>query len=161
MGHEGLKTSRAGLVVNVQTPWLGASPDDKVLDPSASQPFGIAEYKNPYSARDLTLNEACHATKAFCLEMQEHNGNVTYKLKRRHDYYYQIQCQMYCCNVDWCDFVLRTKKEMHVERIPREGEWWTQQLPKLKEFYFGALLPELACPRQGKGGIREPTTTTM
>ena len=87
MGHEGLKTSRAGLVVNVQTPWLGASPDDKVLDPSASQPFGIAEYKNPYSARDLTLHEACHATKAFCLEMQEHNGNVTYKLKRRHDYY--------------------------------------------------------------------------
>ena len=44
MGHEGLKTSRVGLVVNVQTPWLGASPDDKVLDPSASQPFGIAEY---------------------------------------------------------------------------------------------------------------------
>ena len=68
--------------------------------------LALQSIKNPYSARDLTLHEACHATKAFCLEMQEHNRNVTYKLKRRHDYYYQIQCQMYCCNVDWCDFVL-------------------------------------------------------
>ena len=29
-------------------------------------------------------------------------------------------------------------------------------MEKLCEFYFSALLPELACPRQGKGGIREP-----
>ena len=58
----------------------------------ASQPFGIAEYKNPYSARDLTLHEACHKIKSFCLEMHG-NGQVRYSLKRQHDYYYQIQCQ--------------------------------------------------------------------
>ena len=99
-GHTGLQTRKVGLVVNVQSPWLGASPDDKVLDPSASQPLGIAEYKNPYSAKDLTLHEACNTIKAFCLEKQRENAQVAHKLKRRHDYYYQIQCQMYCCNVD-------------------------------------------------------------
>ena len=63
--HTGLQTRKVGLVVNVQSPWLGASPDDKVLDPSGSQPLGIAEYKNPYSTKDLTLHEACNTIKAF------------------------------------------------------------------------------------------------
>ena len=159
-GHVGLGTSRVGLVISVDSPWLAASPDDKVCDPNAAQSLGVAEYKNPYTARDLTLDEACDKLKTFCLERQQHNGQVTYKLKRRHDYYYQVQCQMYCCNVDWCDFVVRTNNDFHVERIPRDQVWWKQQLPKLQEFYFHALLPELACPRRGKGGIREPAATS-
>ena len=88
-------------------PHLAASPDDKVTGPDAPQPLGIAEYKNPFSVRDLTMSQACD-NEMFCLERRE-EGQITYKLKRRHDYYYQIQCQLYCCNVDWCDFVVRTK----------------------------------------------------
>ena len=153
--HPGLMTQKTGLVVSINNPWLAASPDDKVTDPDAAQLQGIAEYKNPFSAPDLTLSEACDL-KTFCLERQEEGGQMTYKLKRRHDYYYQIQCQLYCCNADWCDFVVRTNKDMHIERIHREHDWWEQQLPKLEQFYFDALLPELACPRQGKSEIREP-----
>ena len=81
---------------------------------------------------------------------------MRYELKRRHDYYYQIQCQMYCCKREWCDFIVRTNKDVHVERIQRDHIWWEQQMEKLCEFYFSALLPELGCPQQGKGGIREP-----
>lgn len=81
-------------------------------------------------------------------------------LKKRHDYYYQIQCQMFCCDLEWCDFVVRTNKALHVERIFRDQTWWNQQLPKLRNFYFSALLPELAYPRYGKGGIREPGLAT-
>ena len=159
-GHVGLVTHRVGLVISIDNPWLASSPDDKVYDPTATQTLGVAEYKNPYIARDLTLQEASDKTKQFCLERQEEKGQVTYKLKRRHDYYYQIQCQMYCCNVEWCDFVLRTNKDLHVERIFRDPDWWKQQLPRLKHFYFDAFLPELACPRRGKGGVREPATVS-
>lgn len=155
--HVGLETHRVGLVISVDNPWLAASPDDKVYDPNTTPSLGVAEYKNPYSARDLTLQEACDKIKTFCLERQQDNGRVMYKLKRRHDYYYQIQCQMYCCGVEWCNFVVRTNKDLHVERIPRDPDWWRQQLPRLKDFYFDALLPKLACPRRGKCGIREPT----
>ena len=59
-------------------------------------------------------------------------------------------------NVKWCDFIVRINKDMHVKRIQMDHIWWEQQIEKLREFYFSALLPELACPRQGKGGIREP-----
>ena len=163
-GHAGLQAIRTGLVVSTDNPWLAASPDDKVHDPSASQSLGIAEYKNPYAARDLSLAEACDQVKSFCLERQvtEEKGRETciYRLKKRHDYFYQVQCQMFCCNLEWCDFVVRTNKELHVERIFRDQDWWNKQLPKLKNFYFNALLPELACPRYNKGGIREPELAT-
>lgn len=78
-----------------------------------------------------------------------------YSLKKRQDYFFQIQCQLYCEDKEWCDFVVRTEKELHIQRIFRERDWWQEQIPKLHSFYFKALLPELACPRHGRGGIRE------
>ena len=116
-------------------------------------PLGLLEIKNPHSKREMTLSEAC-TTSSFCL--REEKGE--YKLKRQHDYYHQVQCQLYCVKKAWCDFVVRTGKQIHVERIYRDTVWWSKQLPKLKTFYFDALLPELACPRFGKGTIREPLT---
>ena len=92
---------------------------------------------------------------SFCLE--EVKDNHTLKLKRQHNFYYQIQCQLYYVNTQWCDFVVRTNKDMHVERIYRDEEWWKAQLEKLRKFYFSALLPELACTHYRRGGIREPT----
>ena len=156
-GHPNLSSSKTGLVISADTPWLAASPDDRINDPDSSQPFGLAEYKNPYKVREMTLSEACEKCPSFCLskQMDKTSGSFSYYLKQRHNYYYQIQCQLYCDRRDWCDFVLRTEKELHVERIHFNSTWWKQQLPKLKQFYFEALLPELASPRYGCGEIRE------
>ena len=87
----------------------------------------------------------------FVKQKKEKDGKITYKLKLRHDYYYQVQCQLYCDKKDWYDFVVRTEKELHVERIYRNTGWWDEQIPKLRVFYFEALSPELACLRHNKG----------
>ena len=155
-GHPGLKTEQ---ILSCENPWLAASPDSIVHDPNSDPPLGLAEYKNPYSVRNMTMSQACHSSKSFCLQEEVKNGKTTYSLKLRHDYYYQIQCQLYCTNTDWCDFVLRTEKALHIERIKRDRVWWKKQLSKLSKFYYEALLPELACPRYCKGGIREPNST--
>ncbi len=86
-GHPDLSVETCGLFISLTTPWLAASPDGTVYDPKdASQVLGLVEIKNPpYSMRDKTLDEACK-TSTFCLDDK-------HKLKRRHDYYYQIQCQ--------------------------------------------------------------------
>lgn len=152
-GHEGLKTQSVGLVISLENPWLAASPDNRVDDPHGTPRAGLAEYKNPFAARDVSLSEAC-TKPTFCLKMNKIGEKLTFQLKRQHDYYYQVQCQLYCCDLEWCDFVVRTEKELHVERIYRDRKWWASQLEKLREFYFNSLLPELACPRKGKGGIR-------
>ena len=126
------ETVKTGLVISLDNPWLATSPDDKVHDPSATPPYGLAEYKNPHSAEQLTIPEACQQLKHFCLEKTENN---TYQLKLKHDYYYQIQCQLYYTNTEWCDFVVHTE-DIHIERISRNIMWWDQQLPKLKAFYL-------------------------
>ena len=138
-GHSGLVVEKCGLFVSPENPWLAASPDGMVHDPcDSSQPLGLVEIKNPHSARHMTLSEAC-GSSTFCLEQQERDGQVMCRLKRRHNYYYQIQCQLYCVDREWCDFVLRTDKDLHIERIYRDRTWWEQQLPKLNSFYFNAL----------------------
>ena len=91
---------------------------------------------------------------SFCLEYKEKDN--TFVLKRKHDFYYQIQCQLYCTDRNWCDFVLRTDVAMHVQRIERDRLWWDSNISKLKKFYFSSLLPELASPRFRQGGIRDP-----
>ena len=153
-GHGGLKTQPVGLVINSDNPWLAATPDNRVYDPSETPTAGLAEYKNPFASRDITLSEAC-TKSTFCLKMNEKEGEVKFQLKRQHNYFYQVQCQLYCCDLEWCDFVVRTEKDIHIERIYRDRRWWESQLQKLRELYFNSLLPELACPRKGRGGIRE------
>ena len=51
------------------------------------------------------------------------------------------------------DFVVQTNKDLHVEYIPRDQDWWKQQLPKIQEFYFSTFLPELAFPWQEKAEL--------
>ena len=117
-GHPTFKIEKCGLFVSLENPWLAASPDGLVHDPDTAQPLGLIEIKNPYSVRQLSLEEAIK-TPTFCLE--QHKDDNTYRLKRRHDFYYQVQCQLYCTNREWCDFILRTDMAMHMERIQRDG----------------------------------------
>lgn len=154
--HPEVSTANCGLFVSYENPWLAATPDGIVTDPSEPSPSGLLEIKNPYQKRSMTLEEACNSGSSFFLKENNKNGMTTYQLKTKHDYFFQVQCQMYCTGIEWCDFVVRTEKELHIERIYRDRSWWDQQLPKLKAFYEGSLLPELACPRFGKGPIREP-----
>ena len=122
-GHYGLKNQPVGLVISVENPWMAASPDNRVLDSSVTPSAGIVEYKNPFSMRDMTLSEAC-SKATFCLKVLKEGSQITYQLKRQHDYYYQIQCQLYCCRLEWCDFVLRTKTSIlnvHVYTVTTSG----------------------------------------
>ena len=104
-GHSNLTISKAGFVVTVDNPWLAASPNDRVTDPDDPQPLGLVKYKNPFAARQHTLSEACDMS-TFCLQKKNTDSKITYKLKQQHNYYYQIQCQLYCDNKDWCNFVV-------------------------------------------------------
>ena len=79
--HPNLKVNGCGLFILLNDPWLAATPDGNVDDPSneVSQPLGLLEIKNPYSVRDHSLEEAVSKQKSFCLEK---NKNI-YKLKQR------------------------------------------------------------------------------
>ena len=116
---------------------------------------GLIEMKNLLHGKGITLHEAASKQSSFCLTLK----NNKLWLKRNHDYYHQCQMQLAVTGFQWLDFVVRTTNphSLHIERIlPDQALWQKTMLPKLKSFYFKAMLPELACPRYNKGGIREP-----
>ena len=77
-----------GLVVNPSLPWLGASPDGLVHDPSEPS-LGLLEVKCPYAHRLSTIEDAASDPNCFATL---HEGKVT--LKQSHKHYYQVQGQM-------------------------------------------------------------------
>ena len=60
-----ISTSKSGLIVSLRDPWLGASPDRLVYDLASDPPDRLAEFKNPYSARNVTIDEAVKKVKTF------------------------------------------------------------------------------------------------
>lgn len=159
-GHQAI-ISRSGLTIDIDEPCLACSPDGLVELPGSSQPFGIVEYKCPYSlahadASSPQTAEAAAAAKKkgfFCI--LDKSGEL--KLKRNHDYYYQVQGNLAITKRQWCDFVVWTPQGTSMERINADKDFWEATKQKLVHFYKEAVLPELALPRIPNGqSIREP-----
>lgn len=76
--------------------------------------------------------------KDFCLESID--GAVTLQ---NHAYYYQVQMQIFIAGTDFCDFVVQTRNDIHVERIMPDYDLWNKALPKAINFLNSCILPEL------------------
>lgn len=60
---------KSGLVVSPESPFLGASPDAKVIDPGCSIPFGLSEVKCPETKYLVTPLDACSDSNFFLEEV--------------------------------------------------------------------------------------------
>ena len=70
---------KSGLVVSIDAPYLGASPDGKVIDSGCLMPFGLLEVKCPETKFLVTPLDACSDSNFF---LENQNGEL--KLKRNH-----------------------------------------------------------------------------
>ena len=146
-GNTDLVTSSAGFVISEENPFLGASPDGYVYDPSTLQSFGLVEIKCPYKYRAYTPTEASLKSDFFCEIVTQTNGDQMFQLKQNHSYYCQVQGQMAITDRTWCDFVVYTSKGIAVERIPFDKDFWKNELlPKLVDFFDNCVAPELVSP---------------
>ena len=132
---EPVEVQSSSLVVNVDKPWLSATPDGVL---STSDNTFLVEIQCPYTARDLTIAEAVVQLKS-CLE--ERDG--VFKLKRIHTYFYPVHAQMYVSNIVTCIFLVWTQREMFKEIIKLDAKFVNLVVPKLEKFYFDHLLPAL------------------
>jgi hypothetical protein len=69
--------------------WLGACPDAFVGDPTSILSGDIAEFKCPFSKKDISPIDVC-SDPGFCCEIQ--SGDL--RLKRNHPYYHKVQLQL-------------------------------------------------------------------
>ena len=69
-------------MISQEHPFLEASPDAVIHDPTSDNPFGLAEVKSPYSKRHITPVEAARVTD-FCSTLEiDSDGQEYLQLKR-------------------------------------------------------------------------------
>lgn len=95
-----LKVLPAGLFVDFNLPFLAASPDGLIGNDA------IIEIKCPYSAKDLSPDDAQKQNKLKFMEIESEN----LILKKNHNYYFQVQGQLHITQRNLCYFVVWTPK---------------------------------------------------
>ena len=102
----GLKVDKCGTFISDSHPYLASTPDGKVGE------FALVEVKCPYVARDKPINPC---TVPY-LKLQD--GNLM--LDRKHDYFYQVQGQLFCSGLDTCHFCVYTLKDFVIINIKQD-----------------------------------------
>ena len=138
--HKSLKVSKTGLWVSLHHPFLAASPDSLVDCQCCGA--GVVEIKCPWTERNATITELIERQKSGFLEKV--SENVT--LRKSHDYYSQVQLQMYCTNRSYCDFVVYTAAgtdNLGIFRIPYDKQHVDEITRKATVFWHQVILSEL------------------
>ena len=98
------------------------------------------EVKCLYSHREESVISAALNDSNFYLRFDD--GDSALHLDRRHAYYYQVQTQMFVCNVNYCDFYVctfpseKTEPSSHIELIFRDDDFWKECLVKAKNIFL-------------------------
>ena len=140
--HENFQVLDSGLVLNPEWPFIGASPDGVIECSCCGKE--VLEIKCPYCHKDSTIVAAARDDPKFCLE--EVYGILT--LDTSHSYYYQVQTQLFVCDVEYFDFCIWTfasegEENVHIEQIKNFTFWNEICVPRAEKFFRTCLLPEL------------------
>lgn len=137
--NEKVNILKSGLFVCTEHPYLCASPD-ALLDAD-----GLLEAKCPYSA--LKYHTILETSKKHSIGVKVCKKGCLC-LPKTHRYYYQIQGQLHVTGRMFCDLVVWSPTDAFIQRIPKDTDFWKTIQPRLKEFYYGYLLPEIIDPRE-------------
>ena len=116
-----IKTTECGTFVSLKKPFLAATPDRIVNN------FCL-EVKCPFQAKDLSIS---HKT-VDCLEFCPGKG---YQLKKEHNYYAQVQGQLFCTDKSHCYFIVYTRKDILILLIEKDEDFINAMVKKLTNFF--------------------------
>lgn len=114
------------------------------------------EIKCPFATRFLMPEDAIAANVSNLQSLYKTEKDE--KMKRNHNYYYQIQGQLHIMQRQYCIFVLWTPLGLKIEKILRDDMLWAENMfAKLVQFYENCVLSELLDPKVERNmPIREP-----
>ena len=101
VNHTNFEYKDSGLVVSTSLPFVGASPDGVVQCDCCGQ--GVLEVKCPFCVRTDYPTAAPYLASGI--------------LSRKHAYYYQVQAQLFVCDVSYADFVVCTFHDQEANTI--------------------------------------------
>ena len=148
--HDEFDLSTSGLFINPSYPHIGATPDGLVSCTCCGD--GVMEVKCPHCLTERDIPDLVDEPN-FCLVSSE-SGSV--QLSRDHQYYFQVQAQIYVSQKAYCDFVVWGPKSVHIEHVLPDSTFWEQCLERATQFYVLGVLPELL----GKWYTLHPKSST-
>ena len=120
-----------GLVIHEEYQFLAATPDG--ITHCSCCGYGVLEVKCPFCTKDSDPDTAKFLNSG--------------SLQRNHQYYYQVQTQMFVCEVEFADFVVCTfpndTATINIERIYLDEDFLVESIVQAGQFYTVAILPEL------------------
>ena len=134
--HPRFKVEESGFIISATYPFIGASPDGVVS--CNCHGTGLIEIKCPYSCKEK-LPDKDEIPPSHCMDFTDGK----WLLKRNHAYYYQVQCQLNVCQLDYCDFIVWTEGQHRVDRILRDSNFFETEMDQVKHFFKYGILPEL------------------
>lgn len=139
--HTNFVIKQSGLIINNNYPFCGASPD--AIPTCVCCGTGTVEIKCPWLLRSGRLDAYLKKRDSPLVVVEGVDGAWTYELKVGHEYYYQVQMQMFVTNSDFCDFVVWHPSDIIVKRVLKDEPFWLEEYAKASDFFQKILLPEL------------------
>lgn len=133
--HQHFTLKATGLWICQDHPYIGVTPD--ALSFYSCHGTGCVEVKCPFSVREEVLADQNQTN--FCLETSD--GKLSLKKNRR--YWTQFQVQLHVTGLDFAHFVVGTTKDINIEKIDKDLQFFELQFPKVTEFFKYAILSEL------------------
>lgn len=130
-----LFVQECGLIVCKSEPWMAYSPDGIVI--KDNQVYRLLEIKCPYELENTTDGILATKCKHF-LKFEEN----TLILRKKHQYYGQIQFGMALLNLKECDFVVYSSisDSIKVLNVSYDKQYVELLLASLKKTYFQKML---------------------
>lgn len=152
--QENIRIEKCGLFIDEKLHFLGATPDGLVdVDK-------IVEIKCPISAAGVNPEKAVFEGKIKYLTCNKEKTHIT-GINKNHVYFYQIQGQLHITKRDICILAVWTSvdQKLLTVQIKRDEKFWNEKMePKLTNFFFECMLPELVDPRHLRNmEIRDPS----
>ena len=133
-----------GLIISQQNPWLAYSPDGVIF--KDGKPSELLEIKCPFKGKSKDIHTVVQSVIGKVL-IQE-GENIT--LKKRHEYYGQVQLGMAVLNVKKASFVIYSSfdKRAFILTVDFDCVFVEKMLTALKKAYYQRMLHFICAIKQ-------------
>ena len=136
--HVDFKIEECGLIIPIEKPFVAGTPDS--ICTCKCHGFDVVEIKCPYHCRDLPVRVAARKPNFPLIYDAE---TETFSMRESHNYYYQVQLQMYVAKAAFCIFAVYTNVDLvHVTVLPNVSII-EKLLIKAKLYFCEVVLPQV------------------
>lgn len=137
LGHTNFKVTESGLMVSSKYPHIGASPDGIWSCDCCGT--GILEIKCPFKGKDKGIIAYANVRGSSIEQLND----GSFSLKKDHEYYFQVQMQLFVASFEIAHFVVWTNLGLQIIEVPADKGFWSLNYPKTVSFFKNVILPEM------------------